>query len=162
MNSLYEIDQRLATLLEVDGDIVDTDSGEILSLEDVEALEMAREEKIEGWGLWIKNQSAMAAALKSEEDNLRERRKALEKRIENSTKRYQEYLAGEKVSTPRLSVSYRKAESVEIDDAEKIPDFLLRVKTTVEPDKTAIKAEIKAGNVVDGAHLVTRQSMTIK
>ena len=162
MMTLYEIDARLASILDFDGEYIDTESGEIVSIEDVEALQMAREDKIEGWGLWIKNKTAELDAIKAEVKKLTERAAALSNQIDHSKERYQQYLAGEKVSTPRLSVSYRKAESVEIDDAEKIPDFLLRVKTTVEPDKTAIKAEIKAGNVVDGAHLVTRQSMTIK
>lgn len=162
MMTLYEIDARLAAILDFDGEYVNTETGEVLNIEDVEALQLAREDKIEGWGLWIKNRTAELEAIKAEAKKLTERAVALSNRIEASKECYQQYLAGEKVSTPRLSVSYRKAESVEIDDAEKIPDFLLRVKTTVEPDKTAIKAEIKAGNVVDGAHLVTRQSMQIK
>lgn len=160
--NLYQIDQRLAALLEVDGDIVDTDSGEILSLEDVEALEMAREEKIEGWGLWIKNKCAEATAIKTEEMNLKERRQKLESLIENSTKRYQQYLAGEKVSTPRLTVNYRKTQSVEVTNLNIIPADYKRVKLLTEPDKVAIKEAIKNGMEIPGAALVERQSMTIK
>ena len=160
--NLYQIDQRLAALLEVDGDIIDTDSGEILSLEDVEALEMARADKIEGWGLWIKNKCAEATAIKVEEMNLKERRQKLEALIENSTKRYQQYLAGEKVSTPRLTVNYRKTQSVEVTDLNIIPADYKRVKLLTEPDKVAIKDAIKNGMEIPGAALVERQSMTIK
>lgn len=162
MMTLYEIDARLAAILDFDGEYVDTESGEIVSIEDIEALQMAREDKIEGWGLWIKNKSAELDAIKAEAKKLTERASALSNQIDRSKERYQQYLAGEKVSTPRLSVSYRKTESVEIDDAEKLPESMLRVKTTVEPDKVAIKAVLKTGKVIDGAHLVTRQSMTIK
>lgn len=163
MMTLYEIDNRLANILEYEPDeFVDTESGEMLTADEVALLEMERADKIEGWGLWLKNQYAMIDALKAEEDNLKERRRKLERKVQSSQAWYQDYLDGEKVNTPRLTVSYRKTESVEIDDAEKLPESMLRVKTTVEPDKVAIKAVLKTGKVLDGAHLVTHQSMTIK
>lgn len=161
--TLHEIDSRLASILEYEPDeYVDTETGEMVCADEVALLEMERSDKIEGWGLWIKNQYAMITALKAEEDNLKERRRRLERKVQNSQEAYQSYLDGEKVNTPRLSVSYRKVESVEIDDAEKLPESMLRTKTIVEPDKVAIKAVLKTGKVIDGAHLVTRQSMTIK
>lgn len=162
MMTLYEIDARLAAILDFDGEYVDTESGEIVSIEEIEALQMAREDKIEGWGLWIKNKCAEATAIKVEEMNLKERRQKLEALIENSTKRYQQYLAGEKVSTPRLTVNYRKTQSVEVTDLNIIPADYKRVKLLTEPDKVAIKDAIKNGTEIPGAILVERQSMTIK
>ena len=162
MMTLYEIDARLAAILDFDGEYVDTESGEIVSIEDIEALQMAREDKIEGWGLWIKNKTAELDAIKAEAKKLTERASALSNRIEASKNRYQQYLAGEKVNTPRLSVSYRKTQAVEITDASLLHPDYLRTKTIVEADKATIKDAIKAGLEVPGAVLVERQSMTIK
>ena len=160
--TLYEIDNRLANLLEMEGEIVDIETGELVTVEDIEALEMARADKIEGWGLWLKNKTAELDAIKAEAKKLSERAAALSGKIEGSKKRYQWYLNGEKVSTPRLSVSYRKTESVDVYFADELPTEFLREKVTYEPDKAAIKAAIKSGCDVAGAKLVSGVSMTIK
>ena len=53
---------------------------------------------------------------------------------------------------PEHKVSLRKAPpSVEVFDEDKLPDNYLRIKS--EPDKTAIKAALKAGEEVPGARL---------
>ena len=160
--TLYEIDERLANLLEMNGDIVDIETGEIVTNDDIEALEMARDAKIEGWGLWLKNKTAELEAIKAEAKKLTERAAALSSKIEGSKQRYQWYLAGEKISTPRLAVSYRKTQAVEIFDEDSIPTNFMRKKVTFEPDKTAIKDAIKKGEEIPGAMLVDRQSMIIK
>lgn len=160
---LFDIDKILENLLEMGDDWVDSETGEILSYHEIELLEMERSAKIEGWGCWIKNQMSDAAALKAEIENMQARLKALNTKIESSTRRYQEYLNGEKVSTPKLAVTYRKAEAVEVDvPVDELPAQYQRIKTAVEPDKTALKAALKAGEEIAGCHLVTRQSMSIK
>lgn len=160
--TLYEIDARLEVLLDFDDDYIDTTTGEVVGIEDVEALEMARSEKIEGWGLWIKNRTAEAAAIKEEEKRLKERREAIERKVEASTARYKDYLAGEKVNTPRLQVKYTKSESTEFTgDLESLPDIYKKTKTTVEPDKMAIKAALKAGIQIEGAALVPKINIKI-
>ena len=160
--TLYEIDERLANILDFDGDLVDAETGEMVSTEDLEALEIARADKIEGWGLWLKNRAAELEAIKAEAKKLTERAAALSSKIEGSKQRYQLYLAGEKISTPRLSVSYRKSQAVEILDEDSIPTNFMRKKVTFEPDKTAIKDAIKKGEEIPGAALVDRQSMIIR
>ena len=58
-------------------------------------------------------------------------------------------------------ISSRRSEAVVIDDVELLPPELLRIKTTTDPDKTAIKAALKAGEV-PGARLEQRRSWAIK
>ena len=89
---LFDIDKILENLLEMGDDWVDSETGEILSYHEIELLEMERSAKIEGWGCWIKNQMSDAAALKAEIENMQARLKALNTKIESSTRRYQEYL----------------------------------------------------------------------
>lgn len=162
-DSLYQIESQINRLLEMDDEWVDTETGELLSYAQVEALEMAREEKLENWALWVKNQRSLIDSIKAEEKNLKERRDRLEARLARSTEHLQGYLAGEKLSTARVSVSYRKSEAVEIScPVDALPESFQRVKTTVEPDKTALKAALKAGEEIDGVQLVSRQSMQIK
>ena len=69
-------------------------------------------------------------------------------------------LDGQKWKSTKAVVSYRKTQSVVVDDLTALKPEFLRVKT--EPDKTAIKEVLKAGAEVAGAHLEERQSMSIK
>lgn len=158
---LYEINAELEALLEQ----VDSETGELTcDMDALEALMIARDEKLEGMALYVKNMDAEAAAIKAEEKALADRRKALESKAERTRVFLQDALSGETIKTARVVVSYRRSEAVEIRD----PDFILyadpKFLTQKNPDinKTAIKAAIKAGEIVPGAELVTRQNMSIK
>jgi hypothetical protein len=85
------------------------------------------------------------------------------RRLIVSLLRKQEEL-GEKpiIRGPGWSMSLRRSEAVEISDPEAIPPEYLRVKTTKEPDKGAIKAAITEGLTVRGAVVVRRDSVTIR
>jgi len=49
----------------------------------------------------------------------------------------------DKLETNLYKISYRKSESVEIINEEMIPQEFMKEKTTVAPDKTAIKEALK-------------------
>lgn len=159
---LYEINAELEALLEQ----VDPETGELTcDLEALEALSMARNEKLENLALAVKNYESDAAQIRAEEKALAERRRALENKAERARAFLQESLAGETIKTARVAVSYRKSKAVELD-----PEFLtwamehakyLRYKDP-EPDKTALTAALKAGESIPGAELVEHVSMTIK
>lgn len=141
---------------------IDEETGEILNAEELDQLQMAREDKIEGVGLWIKNLTAEAEAVKKEKDAMADRQRRLEKKVE-SLKRYLEYaLQGEKFSTPRISMSFRKSESVFIPDEAQLDDRFVNVTMVKKPDKKLIKDTLKAGLEVPGAELVTKQNLQIK
>lgn len=158
---LYEIDQQLERLLELDTErMVDTETGEILTAEDIDKLQMDRAEKIEGCLLVIKNKLAEADAIDVEMKKLADRKRS----INNKAIWLQEYVAsslnGETFSTSKVAVTYRKSEAIEVLDIDKIsPEY---IKTTISADKTAIKKAIKAGEVVGGAQLIERMNMQIK
>ena len=59
MASLYEINQAIM-------DCMDMETGEILDVQQLDALQMQLEDKLEGIGCWIKNLEAEAAAYKAE------------------------------------------------------------------------------------------------
>lgn len=61
---LFDIDERLAACVKLDESrVVDTESGEIIDLEAIAALEMERDKKIENLGCWYKNLLAEKVAM---------------------------------------------------------------------------------------------------
>ena len=158
--TLYEIDKALMAAFDA---AVDTETGEIIdegAYADFCQLDMDRDAKIENIGLWIKDLKADVDALKAEEHNLADRRRAKENKAEG-LRRYLAYaLDGQKFETAKLKVGYRKSQQVEVDMAE-LPDEYFRFRDP-EPDKTKIKAALKAGTAIPGAELVERQNMIIK
>lgn len=111
-----------------------------------------------------------ASAYKAEADRLA----AIAKQISSRRDWLKQYLADaliqagyEKgISGMTAKISFRTSEETIIDDAARIPDDLMKVVTTYTPDKTAIKAAIKAaqakGETFEGAHINTKLNIQIK
>lgn len=162
MLRLYEYDEKLANLLALDFErAVDTETGEILSVEEVNKLAMERKAKIEGCMLFYLEREAEEAALDAEIKKLTARKKAIAAK-KNWIKAYvAASLNGEKFETPRVKGYYRKSETVAIDvPAEKLPEEYLRIKA--EPDKTSIGAALKKGIKIPGASIVVKNNLIIK
>lgn len=155
----------MATLYEIDNAILnccDPETGEIIDIEALDALVMDRNKKIEGIALHIKNLTADAEAYKAEKEVFAER----ETQAKNKAERLKKYLIRalncQKFNTPRCVVSFRKSEKIEIDEQSSIPKEYLTKTVSFAPNKTAIKAAIKAGQEVAGCRLVERQNISIK
>lgn len=155
--TLYEINGKIREFLDEN---VDPETGEVLNIDALYDLELERSEKLEGYALAVKNYHAAAAAIKAEEDNLKARRERLGRTADRISEILKAELNGEKMSTARVQVSYRRSKVTEIIDIDGIPDKFLKV--TVEPKKDDIKAAINAGESVSGAAVVERISMIIK
>lgn len=155
--TLYELDKAIAEFeLEVNED------GEVLNIDELDELQLAREQKIEGISLWIKNLEAEKEAVKHEKDNFADREKRLGKKID-SLKGYLTYaLQGEKFSTPKVAVSFRKSESVLVKDEYLIPDDYCEFTVTRRPNKTNLKKALKDGKEIMGCELVEKQNIQIK
>ena len=158
---LFEINAALEELLNQQ----DPETGELTcDLDQLDALMMERDEKLEGLALYVKNADAEAKAIREEEKALAERRRSLENKAERAKGFLAEQLAGEKFSTPKVAVSYRKSEQVEVSMAfftEESNERFLRFRDP-EADKTAIKNALKAGETVPGAELVSKTNMILK
>jgi len=157
--NLYEINQEIDRAIQ---NCIDPETGEILDdTSELDALTLARDEKIENIACYIKNLKADAEAIRTEEKKLAERRKTCENRAEWLKKYLANNLQGEKFKSPRVAVSWRRSQAVVVEDIRKLPEDYLRYKDP-EPDKTAIKDAIKKGFDVEGAELVDNLSMVIK
>ena len=155
MATLYEINQSILECL-------DTETGEIVDPEALDALLMQRDEKLEAVALWIKNLQSDALAYKAEKDAFAARQKAAEKKAESLKKYLSDALQGQKFSTAKCAVSFRKSEKIEIPDEYLVPLEFLEEEVTYKPNKTAIKEAIKAGREVCGCQLVENLNINIK
>lgn len=97
----------------------------------------------------------------------RKRLDAYIKRAENAQERMKVALgtALETFGLDRLEVgtyriSFRKSEAVIVDDEQTIPNDYIVVETKI--NKAQLKADLKAGAVVSGAHLETRKNIQIR
>lgn len=174
MASLYEIDERLVTLIEEQFDTEDgtiyENAGELAKKIDEVAMNL--DTKIENIGLYIKNLNAEAEMIKHEEENLARRRKANERKIAGLTNYLNGYLAAcypneddrrkWKFKTPRVVLGYRKSTSVEVPNLEELDKEYLKIKTETSADKVAIKDAIKSGKEVKGAYLKDNINLSVK
>lgn len=159
--TIYDIDERINAILSQTDENGELPEG---AFEELTQLNADRETKIENAACMVLDLLADAKKIKEQETALADRRKALENRAEK-IKKYIEYATdGNAFSSARVTVKYGKSAAVEIDEAEfwknPAPEFI-RQKAP-EPDKTAIKAALKAGAIIPGAAIVERQNMTIK
>ena len=158
---LYEIDQRIDNILFMqdeegwsDDDIRDT----------LESLMMDKYEKCVSVALAIKNMEKDIEAFKKEEEILRRRKNALDKKVSWLKEYLSGSLAREEIKNdPRVRVSYRSSEKVVIDDIEMVPEKFLHYKP-LKPEvaKQDIKEAIKSGEDVPGAMLISCSNIQIK
>ena len=130
MANLYQIRQEIEAF-EYE---IDPETGELLNALSWDDLQMAFEEKVENIACYIKNLASDVLAFKAEEAQLAERRRSAEKKIEYLKRLLLENMDGQKFSTAKCAVSFRKSETVEVEDIKRIPAELLRVKTEVDDE----------------------------
>lgn len=157
--TLYDINKELENAFE---SLVDPETGEILDDACVlDALTLERSEKIENIALMIKNLRADAEAINAEAKKLKARAKACENRSEWLKNYLVENLQGEEFKSPRVAISWRRSESVKVNDLWKLPEQYIRIADP-EPDKKALKKALKDGEAIEGAELVQSMNLQIK
>lgn len=160
--TLYEIDQNLMAL-------VDPETGELLDVEAFARLQMAREKKLEGMALWVKELTAQAKAIGEEIKGLQERKQGAERKAEHLKEYLSVLLGGEKFQTPRCSVTYRRTTAVAVENPEKLIRWLedsgyddcVKYKPP-ELSKSEVGKLLKGGVPVPYASLQSRMSLGVK
>lgn len=163
MRALYEIDNDILNC-------VDTETGEILDIDTLNALQMERDKKIEGVALYIKQLNAEAALIRAEELALAERRKKKEKLSAGYAKWLETVLGGQAFETPKVALAWRVSERAEITgDLLDVAGYLENngfescVKYgELSIDKNEIKKFLKQGVEIPGAVLNTYQNLQLK
>lgn len=158
---LYEIAPALRFAL--DDIVVDEETGEILNADALHAVEAQAAEKIEATALYLRELDAEAKAAKDEADRMLARVKSMQKRSDYLKAMLLDALhATGKVKTGRVTVSIRTTQAVAVDEGANLPEAYTTVKTTVSPNKVAIKQALLDGVEVPGCSLEARESVSIR
>lgn len=152
---LYEIEQAIM-------DCIDEETGEIIDLERLNQLMMDKQKKIEGVALWVKNLEADEAAFKKEKEVFEERQKAAAKKKERLMMWLTGVLNGQKFSTNKVAISFKKSTQVVMTDDAVIPLEFRKEKVEVTPDKNGIKKALKDGAIIPGFSLKENTNISIK
>lgn len=119
--------------------------------------------KVNAIGGFLQETELVAENAKKESQRLAEIARYYEnrvKRIKQSVQYAMEAHGIEKIETEMFRISFRKSESVEVDNAEVLPEEYLVVKKSV--NKKAIKEALKNGETVEGARIVANNNLIIK
>ena len=162
MRKLYEIQDDLARIIEIGADrYVDGESGEIISKEDFENLQMEWQDNIEGVALGYKNEDAEAKAIKEEIDKLTERMNRHKRKAEGYKNFLAMVLEGKKFETAKALVKPTKSKVCEWDGSF---EGLEKYAIPQEPkfDKAQARKDLLAGVEVPHCTLVEKNSVSIK
>ena len=159
MSSLYDLSSNWQQVYDMDLD-------EYTWLDTLDAIHEGVKDKAENSGRLIRSWESDAKALKSEEERLAKKRKAIENRIK-SLKGYlqdnMERMGEKKIKTDLFSFNIQNnPASLKLTDEKLIPEKYYTVETSRKYDNKAIKDDLKAGKVINGAELKTSQSLRIR
>lgn len=158
---LYQISDAIRQAL--DHIELDEETGEILNADELHAVEAEAADKIEATALYLRELDAEAKAAKEEADRMLARVKSMQKRSDYLKAMLLDALhATGKVKTGRVTVSIRTTKAVEIAEGADLPEAYTTVKTTVSPNKVAIKQALLDGVEVPGCHIEERESVQIR
>lgn len=161
--ALYQIEQQYMIL----ADLLISNGGEVTDEISV-ALKINQndlEQKGKGYGYIIKDIEAEVDVISTEIARLT----ALKKARVNSIERLKTTLSDamilfgiNELKTATLKISFRKSESVEIENESLLDAKFMTVKITHTPNKTLIKEAIKNGESVMGACISENLNLQIK
>ena len=154
MAKLYEIDAAILAC-------IDMETGEVIDLEQLEALQLEREQKIESIALWYKNLLSDSAQYAAEEAVFKQKKQQAKAQAERLKQFLQDALQGNNYKSTRVSITHRNSSRVVVDDVLNLPPRFVKFQDP-EPDKVAIKEAIKNGEEVYGARIESAVSMCIK
>ena len=110
-----------------------------------------------------RNAEADAERFKAEKDAFAKKQKEAEARAERFKERIKEAMMltnQQKVDAGLFKLSLRKSKQVDILDETKIP--LEFMKLEYKPIKTELAKHLKAGEVIEGATLIEKESLQVK
>lgn len=162
--NLFEIDKNIERAL--DNIQVDPETGEVTGTEELEALTMEKEKKINNTAMYYLSLLSEADAYGTQKKKFAEWETRLRKKAERLKAYISESLNGEKFNSDTIRISYYKSEAVETDEnflpwAEKFAPQFLTTKAP-EANKLAIRRAIKEGQTVEGAQLVEKSNIQIR
>lgn len=164
MLNLYQIETEYRAIAQ---QLMDAD-GE-LTPEMEQSLAINKEQlqmKSQGYAMVIREAEAEINIIESEMKrlmDLQDKRNSLILNLKQRVFNAMELYSIEKIETPLLTISFRKSESVEIENFDLLPDeYKVIPEAKPRADKKAIKDAIKNGIDVQGAFIQQNKSLSIK
>ena len=166
---LYEITSEMRGLDELLLSCIDEETGEVKDDGVIDILEQELKLQLQTKGAGIiksfKNSEAMLNGVDEEIKRLQALKKSISNQI-NSRKEYivrnMEMMGITKIETELGNLSLRKSKSVNIYDESLIDKKFIEIETKEKISKTEIKKAIEAGENVQGANIVEKNSLNIK
>jgi len=161
--TIYQIEENYNQLAE---ELID--NGGELTPELEEQLAITEEQlqnKSVAYSFVIKQMDADIETIDAEIKRLQAAKKQREKASEYLKERIKhamELFGTDEIKTPLVKINFRKSETVEVEDVNKLPAPYKVVKVTEQADKAAIKAAIKDGINVPGCSIIQHRNLQIK
>lgn len=163
---------RLYEISDIYRNVINAVENEEVNYNDIkEALDVIEDDfdnKVDNTACLIKDMQGDVEKMKTEEKNLSQRRKFMEKRIDD-LKQYLSYnllaVGKRKLETSRNKISFRKSSALKIDDEKSFAAFYpeyCNVETVYKVDKNRVKQSIKNGEVIEGASVIESDNIQIK
>ena len=160
--SLHKIKENIGNILTRIDDEEDDTRVQLLQAE-LDALEMAWDEKVDNIVRFIRSLEAEAKALREEANYFLMRARS----TENKARRLRDYLRDElagmrkkKIEVGHWRLYLQSHKRVEVVDLENVPDELKRVR--YEPLKKEIMKRIKAGDEIPGVEVKETVALVIR
>ena len=132
----------------------------------LESIDSAIEQKADGVMYVIRNLEVDVIGLKDEEKRLKSKREVAERKIKRLKQYLQENMEAvgkTKFKTQLFAYNIQNnPASLKLTDEKLIPEKYYTVETSRKYDNKAIKNDLKAGKVINGAELKTSQSLRIR
>lgn len=158
---LYEIDNSIRELwnkiIEQDGEMSEED------IQALESLEVAKEEKLKGYGVVIRETEGEIATIKAEIERLNKLAKTMQNKadwLKNSLSYFMTTNELKEFKSVEVNIGFRTSKQLQIEDEKKLAKKWFKVE--LKPDKQAIKDFINAGGKVKGCQIVEKQNIQIK
>jgi len=103
--------------------------------------------------------------IKEEVNRFNKLLKSLEKAeitIKSNIENAMNLFESDKIETPLIKISFRKSESVEVEDVNTLPALYKVVKVSESADKLKIKDAIKSGILIEGCSIKVNKNLQIK
>ena len=162
MTSLASIEDEITNILAVAEELEDAQPQ---ALEYLDSLALQEAEKVDAISHVVRRRKNQIEWLQDEERRIRQRRQAMERRIEA----FRDYLVRllshygvKSIKGNYGSLSLRDTMSVDVTDVNELPTMYKEVIVEQKPKKTLIKEALESGQALDGARLVPRTIITIR
>ena len=160
-STLYDITNEFEKLLD---NLLDHDDSDLIK--EIELIEGEFKSKSANVAKYIRNLEHLVAGIKEVENNQKDRRVSLEKKII----KLKDYLRSnfERTNTEKIEnddiviAMYKNPVKVNIIDEEKIPEEFFQIKETKLLNKDKIKESLKNGEDIPGCELIQEKRISIK